>query len=344
MASAVGFEDSSGLPVEEAVESQEEFSEFGDIQRALAQESGQLHDELPVDADQEEEVDTLAEHGIDSAELEADAFGGSPELEEPKKKAKGSRADKRIQALANEKKQLQEQLQQKDQYYQQHFARMQQEIATQKAGDSKAVQEQLELQRKQLEYLQMQREAGLQDEMTPAQEYRLNIIKEATEQAGNKFSPEVDALKQKLEALEAQRRQEAEQVQQQKRYSYYNQQTKSARDGLLLKDFAPDRAKQLAEPMDEMLLAFCGAFGMEPAKAAPQFKKYLDLYVQGSLETRARGGGQKIRKSRSVPKSAPGGKRTAKPGNKFPSHASLRKAGFDNALDWIAAGEPIISN
>ena len=84
-------------------------------------------------------------------------------------------------------------------------------------------------------------------------------------------------------------------------------------------------------------------FQLEPGVAAPQFKKYLDLYVQGSLESRAKGGGQKIRKGRAVPKSAPSGKRSAKQGNKFPKPDALRKAGFDSALDWIAAGEPIIT-
>ena len=310
----------------------------------MAQESGQLYDEPSGDADQVEDVESLVDNGIDSAELEADAFGGDPTPEEPKKKAKGGRVEKRIQALVNERKQLEEQLQQRDHYYQQHLAKMQQEMAEQKAGDSKVVQEQLELQRQQLQLMQLRGENGPKSEMTPMQEYRENLLKEATEKATSHFSPEVEALKQKLESMEAERQQETEQAQRQQRYSYYNQQTQAARDGVLLKDFAPDRAKQLSEPMDEMLLAFCGAFGMEPAKAAPQFKKYLDLYVQGSLETRARGGGQKIRKSRSVPRSAPSGKRTAKPGNKFPSHTALRKAGFDNALDWVAAGEPIITN
>ena len=342
MASAVSFEDSGGLPVEEAVGTQDDFSEFGDIQRALAQESGQQFDEGTGDADQEE-VESLVDNGIDSAELEADAFGSEAQPESPKKKAKGGRADKRIQTLVKERKQLEQELHQRDQYYQQHLAAMQHQIAEQKAGDSKALQEQLELQRKQLEYLQMQKESDFNNDLTPMEEYRLNIIKEASDKAGSKFSPEVEQLRQEIEGLKVARQEEAEQAQRQQRYSYYNQQTQAARDGILLKDFAPDRAKQLAEPMDEMLLAFCGAFGIEPNKAAPQFKKYLDLYVQGALETRARGGGQKIRKGRAVPRSAPGGKRSAKPGNKFPSPQALRKAGFDNALDWVAAGEPIIS-
>lgn len=339
MASTVGFEDGSGLPVEEAVE-EEEFSEFGDIRRALAQESGQFEEETE-DADQE--IESLVDNGIDSAQLEADAFREGDEPEEPKKKAKGSRADKRIQTLVNERKQLEQQLQQRDQYYQQHLSSMQQQLADQRAGDSKAMQEQLELQRQQLELMRMRGETETQGELTPMEEYRLNIINEASEKAGTKFSPEVDALRKELDDIKAARQAEVEQAQRQQRYNHYNSQTRVARNDVLLKGFAPDRAKQLAEPMDEMLLAFCGAFGIEPNVAAPQFKKYLDLYVQGSLEGRAKGGGQKIRKGRAVPKSAPGGKRAAKKGNKFPQPDVLRKAGFDNALDWMAAGEPIIT-
>ncbi len=341
MASAVGFED-GGLPFEEAGGDQEGFEEFSDIQRALAEESGQLTEEPVPDADDETSAESLVEHGIDSAELEGDAFGEEP-IEEPQKKAKGSRANERIQNLVKERKQLEEQLQKRDYYYRQHLASLQQQVQAQKEGDSKAMQEQLELQRKQLEYMQQQSQVRPKAELTPMEEYRLNIIKEATEQAGSKFSPEVDMLKQELESLKAQRQQEAEQAQRQQRYNHYNTQTQSVRDGLLLKDFAPDRAKQLEEPMDEMLLAFCGAFGVEPHVAGPQFKKYLDLYVQGSLENRARGGGQKIRKGRAVPKSAPSGKRSAKNSNKFPSFKALRKAGFDGPLDWMAAGEPIIT-
>ncbi|MAH51550.1 hypothetical protein CMI37_37385 [Candidatus Pacearchaeota archaeon] len=341
MASAVGFEDSSGLPVEEVVE-EEDFSEFEDIQRALAQESGQPLDNETEDTDQEEQqVESLIDNGLDSADLEADALGTDDEPESPKKRAKGNRADKRIQNLVKERKQLEQELRQRDQYYHQHLSAMQQEIAAQKAGDSKAMQEQLELQKRQLEYLQMQSDS--KGELTPMEEYRMNIIKEASEQAGDKFSPEVAALREELEGLKTARQEESERTQRQQRYNYYNQQTQAARDGILLKGFAPDRAKQLAEPMDEMLLAFCGAFGVEPDKAAPQFKKYLDLYVQGALENRARGGGQKIRKGRAVPKSAPSGKRSAKQGNKFPKPDVLRKAGFDSAFDWIAAGEPIIT-
>jgi|TARA_Y100000310_G_scaffold182154_1_gene182214 hypothetical protein len=340
MSNVVGFDD-GGLPLEEAV--QEDFSEFEDIQRALAKESGQDFEEATEDAGQVEEVDSLVDNGIDSAELEADAFSTEPEPEEPKTKAKGSRADKRIQNLVKERKQLEQQLHQRDQYYQQHLAAMQQQIAAQRDGDSQAMQEQLALQRQQLELMQSRGETAAKGELSPMEEYRLNIIKEATEKAGTKFSPEVEALKQKLDAMEAQRQQEIENAQRQQRYNHYNQQTQVARDGLLLKGFAPDRAKQLAEPMDEMLLAFCGAFGVEPNVAAPQFKKYLDLYVQGSLESRARGGGQKIRKGRAVPKSAPSGKRSARQGNAFPKPDVLRKAGFDSALDWIAAGEPIIT-
>jgi len=339
MASAVGFED-GGLPLDEGAES-EDFSEFTDIQQALAKESGQEVDGLTEDADQE--VDSLVENGIDSADLEADAFSSDAAPEEPKKKAKGTKANKRIQALVKERNGLQQQMQQRDQHYQQQFAAMQQQLAEQKTGDSKAVQEQLELQRRQFELMQKRSEAEAQEDLTPMEEYRRNLLKEATEKAGSKLSPEVEALKQKLDNMEAQRQQEVEEAQKQQRYTYYNQQTQVARNDVLLKDFAPDRAKQLAEPMDEMLLAFCGAFGIEPGVAAPQFKKYLDLYVQGSLETRARGGGQKIRKGRAVPQSAPSGKRSVKGGNKFPTPQVLRKAGFDNALDWIAAGEPVIT-
>mgnify|MGYP003138024534 CR=1 FL=1 len=340
MSNAVGFVD-GGLPLEGEAGEAEDFTEFSDIQQALAKESGQESDEPVEDADPE--IDSLVEHGIDSADLEADAFSEEEVPEEPKKKAKGTRADKRIQSLVGERKQLEEQLQQRDQYYRQHLASLQQQMQVQKDGDSKALLEQLELQRKQLEYMQQQGQAGPKAELTPMEQYRLNIIQEATENAGSKFSPEVEALREELDGIKAQRQQDAEEAQRQQRYQYYNQQTQAVRDGVLLQGFAPDRAQQLAEPMDEMLLAFCGAFGVEPNVAGPQFKKYLDLYVQGSLENRARGGGQKIRKGQAVPKSAPSGKRSAKQANKFPSHESLRKAGFDSVLDWMAANEPIIN-
>jgi hypothetical protein len=343
MASTADFED-SGLPLQDESGSQEGFEEFGEIQKALAEESGQSEESTEyVDP----EPESLIDNEIDSANLEADALGAPEDApEEPKKKARGTRADKRIQSLVKEKKeqqaQFQQELQKRDQYYRQYLGALQQQVAEQKSGASATMQEQLNLQRQQLELMQARRETEAKGNLTPMEEYELNLIKQASDKAGSQFLPEVTALREELDGLKAQREQEAEQAQRQQRYQHYDRETKVAREKVLLSGFAPDRAQQLAEPMDEMLLAFCGAFGVEPNVAAPQFKKYLDLYVQGSLENRARGGGQKIRKGRAIPKSTPGGKRSAKGSGKWPTPAKLRKAGFDNALDWVAAGEPII--
>jgi hypothetical protein len=92
-----------------------------------------------------------------------------------------------------------------------------------------------------------------------------------------------------------------------------------------------------------MILAYAGAFGIEPREAAGKLKAYMDNYHMARLKTRSNGEGKKVRKSRAVPKPAPAGRRQAKGGLSMPTLGQLRKAGFDSHVDWIAANEPPIA-
>ena len=319
----------------------EGFTEFEDIQRALAQDSGEEVGQETGVAAEEPGIEALFDDGIESSMLEAEREAELAEeaVEAPPKK---TRADKRIQGLVSEKKKLQAQMAERDANYQRQLQGVQQQLMHQKQADSEAVRQQLELQRQQLALMQQQRATETESNLSPMEQYRRQIIQEAGETARGAFSPEVAALRDEINSMKAQRQQEAEEATRRQRYDQYNRQTTEVRDNMLLKGFAPDRAKQLAEPMDEMLLAFCTAFGVEPQSAGPQFKRYLDTYVQGVLETRA-SSGRKMRKGQAVPQAAPGGKRAVRGSGKWPAPDSLRKAGFDSALDWVAAGEPPIA-
>ena len=321
--------------------SDEGFTEFEDIQRALAQESGEEVGQETAAVAEEPGIEALFEGGIDSSMLEAEREAEISE-EEVEAPAKKTRADKRIQGLISEKKKLQAQMAERDASYQRQLQGVQHQLMAQKQADSDAMRQQLELQRQQLALMQQQKRAEAESNLSPMEQYRRQIIQEAGETARGAVSPEVAALRDEITAMKQQRQQEAEEATRRQRYDQYNRQTTAVRDGMLLKGFAPDRAKQLAEPMDEMLLAFCTAFGVEPEAAGPQFKRYLDTYVQGVLETRA-SSGQKMRKGQAVPRAAPGGKRAVRGSGKWPAPDSLRKAGFDSALDWVAAGEPPIA-
>jgi len=325
------------VEVEAPAEGNEELSAFSEIQMALAAETGEAIGNAMETAEEFAESDLAADFSddaIDSAALEEQA---------PPKKEKGSRAQKRIQSLNQKNKELAEQMAQRDAYYQQQLAMMQQQMQQgQQESERSAQQEQLELQRRQLEILQRQREREDESNLSPMEAYRRQILKDAEGSMKSAVSSELEELRRELNAEKDARAQQREEVERQQRYAYYQAQTRQATNKVLLDGFSDDHRSSLGKEADEMILAYAGAFGVEPKDAAVRFKKWMDGYVQASLSGRAQKGGRKIQKSRQVPSSSRGGKRAVK-GNAYPEFKSLRKAGYDSYVEWVAAGEPPIS-
>ena len=323
--------DNEGLPLEGAVDDSalEDYSGFQGLSDELGQESGYSEDAEP----EPDEVD----RGIDSLSLEGP---GEEAPEEPT-----PRAQKRIQTLSGRTKELEEQLGQQQQYYQQELAKMQQYVQHQmsQAGNANALSQQLQMQQQQLQSLQQRKQAEEYKELTPLEQLKRDILQEAGAQSSGAVNEQVASLRKELDQEKQARATAKQETERNARYAYYTQQTEQARAETLLNGFAQEDASRLSAEADEMILAYAGAFGIEPKEAAGKLKAYMDNYHMARLKTRSNGEGKKVRKSRAVPKPAPAGRRQAKGGLSMPSLAQLRKAGFDSHVDWIATNEPPVA-
>ena len=328
------IEANAGLPIDDTEDGG--FAEFEDIKKALASETGEDSDdseELPVESSDDLFAAFGESEDIDSANLEAEEATREAVEEKP------TRANRRIQKLAKERKALEEQMVQRDAYYQQQIAHLQQQVQQGGASGNEALQQQIDLQRKHLELLTTQRVSEEEANLSPMESYKRNILKEAGASARGELGKELEALRAEVQGEKTARQQQKEDSDRQARYAFYTKQTQNARNAVLLNGFSKEAGSSLANEADEMILAYAGAFGLEPKDAAVRLRKWADNYARGMLNARAKGGGQKIKKGRSVPKSNAGGRRAVQ-GNSWPKMTELRKAGFDSHLDWVAAGEP----
>jgi len=322
--------DNEGFPLEGAVDDSalEDYSDFQGLSDQLAEDSGAVDTEEGLD-----EVD----RGIDSLALN--------EREEEVQEDTTPRAQKRIQTLSGRTKELEQQLSQQQQYYQQELAKMQQYMQHQmsQAGNTNALSQQLQQQQQQLQMLQQRKQEEEYQNLTPLEQLKRDILQEAGAQSSGAVNQQVAALRKELEQEKQARANAKQEAERNARYAYYTQQTEQARAETLLNGFAQEDANRLSAEADEMILAYAGAFGIEPKEAAGRLKAYMDNYHMARLKTRSNGEGKKVRKSRAVPKPAPAGRRQAKGGLSMPTLGQLRKAGFDSHVDWIAANEPPIA-
>ena len=162
-----------GFPLEGAVDDSaaHDYSEF----QGLSDELGEAAGYGETDVEGELEGEPGEEPGIDSSSFE----GGTEEPEETKPPS--PTAQKRIQSLANRNKALEEQVQQQNQYFQHQLATMQHQMMQQaKGGDNDAVAKQLQLQQQQLEMLSQQKQKEEYSNLSPLEQLKVDILKEAT--------------------------------------------------------------------------------------------------------------------------------------------------------------------
>ena len=327
--------DNEGFPLEGAVDDSatHDFSEFQGLSDELGEASG--YEETDVADELEQKL--VDEPGIDSSSFE----GEEPEPEETK--APGQRAQKRIQSLANRNKALEQQVQQQNQYFQQQLAQMQYQMQQQaKGGNNDAVAQQLQLQQQQLEMLSRQKQKEEYSNLSPLEQLKVDILKEANSKSSSLAESQIAALRQEMAHEKGARLKQKEDAERRARYDYYNHQTTEAANNILLNGFEQDDAKKLSNDAEEMVLAMAGAYGIEPKDAAVRLKNYLDSYARATMSSRSKTKGKKVRQGRAVPKPASGGRRKATKGMGMPTLAQLRKAGYDSHIDWIAANEPAV--
>tara|TARA_R110002110_G_scaffold12651_2_gene59862 strand:- start:701 stop:1717 length:1017 start_codon:yes stop_codon:yes gene_type:complete len=325
--------DNEGFPLEGAVDDSalEDYSDFQGLSDQLAEDSGA--------EDTEAELDEL-DRGIDSLALN--------EREEEVQEDSTPRAQKRIQTLSGRTKELEQQLGQQQQYYQQEMARMQHNMQQQaaQAGNTNALSQQLQQQQQQLQMLQQRKSEEEYQNLTPLDQLKRDILKEAGTQNSQAVNQQISALQSELNKEKQERAQAKQSSEREARYAYYTKQTEQARQETLFDGFQTEDSGRLAGEADEMILAYAGAFGIEPKEAAGKLRAYMDNYHLAKLKARSSGketAGKRIRKGRAVAKPATAGRRQAAGGMAMPTLGQLRKAGYDSHVDWIAANEPPIA-
>jgi hypothetical protein len=325
-------DDNEGLPLEGAVDdsSVPDFSAFEGLSAELAQESGY--------ADEVEE-EASVERGIDSSSFEE----GDPEPEQAPVE-ETPRAQKRIQRLSGDVKGLKEQLAQQQAYYQQQMGQLMHQQQQGQQASRDAQRQQLEHQQRQLELLQGQRQKEDYAKLSPMDQLKADILREAGQSSSQQVNGQLAQLREELDQERQARSKQLEESQRQARYDFYTKQTQEAVSNVLFENVAPEDRKALADEAEEMTLAYAGAYEIQPEEAARRLKTYIQRTALAMIKNQTSKKGKQVRKSRAVPKTAPGGRRSTQASKMaMPSLAQLRKAGYDSHIDWIAANEPPVS-
>ena len=342
MTASAGFSDGTSLDElepfsedEEPLEQEANEDETSDADPSLMDEMvGEVLDKDQSDSDDKRglSVDSSA---LEDASLESDT---EPPIET------GTRAQRRIQALAKEKRELQERMTQTNALYERQ---LQASLAQAKLESERQLSElksQQAVLQKQLEMLSSSKEEDTSN-LSPMEIYKRQILKEADARAKTSMKSELDgelnAVKQQL-AEERQYREAFTKEQDQKQlFRKYNDLTTKAREEVLFTGAEPEFKRVWGGAADEMVLTYAAAFGIEPSAAAPRLKKFLDAYSQMDIARRTKNSGAKLKQTRQIPQSAGAGRRPAS-GIPMPSVETLRKAGYSNHVQWMRAGEPAL--
>jgi hypothetical protein len=240
-----------------------------------------------------------------------------------------------VQNLISEREEVKRVAQQQAQQLQQ----MQLELQRQKDAQVQSV---LDMQRKQLEAAERVNAQREEAALPEHERVKKQFEREVVAQAKRELAPELQAYKQELEQLKVERQKALEEAEKQRRFQYFTQQGKQVLETKLLAGFDPQDAKAIAPQLEEMLYAYCGAYGLEPVQAAPHFEKFIATAFQAYAKRLQRTAGAKVAQSRAAPAPLPTGHAGGSVAAAMPTMAELRAAGFDNHPQWIARGRPPI--
>lgn len=326
--SEVGIlEDNANDPAQEAPPEDDLLAEIGKVELpADFQDMGPMDGE---DLTDEAAADAAGELPRDKADGEdgEEPEGDEPDEQEAQPEPKG-RAQKRIQQLVDEKRDLQAQTQQALQAQQQQmYAYMEQ-------------------QRQQHE-AQMQQVMGQYQAMIAAQQakeedakldevgrFRKGVLQEAKEQVRAELAPEFEQMKNMFAQQQAAQKAEQERALQRQRLDTFTAKASAARERVLLADMDHGLGDDEVSVMDDMLLSYVAATNTPPDVAAARFRGMLDKIYSARLK----GGTNKAKKA--APPPATPARQVAKTRAYRPSWEALTTAGYDNYLDWRAEGSP----
>ena len=247
------------------------------------QEAVETQPEEVVEAPPEEEV--VEQEASTEAEQVAEEV--TEEVIEPKPVApKKKDAQDRIQQLAREKNQLREELQKTQQYFNHQLEQIKQQGLTEQKAQRQALEQQLELQRRQFDKMQEREEAAEFEKLPIDQKIQLRAKKEAKAEAQAELLAERRARLEFEQKFLAREQATAQQAERNKRLANLDNQAESVLDNIVLKDLDPADMKALRPQMKEMLMSWCGSYGEYPQDAGPRFTKYMNDFFSAKLKTK----------------------------------------------------------
>lgn len=301
----------------------------------------QIPEEMPLDSASIEKM--LSARTPAKAPVEAQEVEAEPEVEEkPKEKPskKLSPSQERIVALIAERNEARAEA-----------ARIASQVAAiqaqQAAQQAEFQKQQLALEQRRLDLMEQARREEEDAKLTDVDKARRKFLADSRAEALKEIAPELAELKAWKAQAEAEKQAAKEAAEQAQRNDHFKGQAQAVLDKVLLKDFTPEEQKNLGSGMEEMLYSFSGAFGVDPVRAAPVFKTFLNNYVKAENARLSRVSGTKVAASRAAPKPVP----AARPGGtpaavKWPTLAQLRagdgRRSFDNHVQWMGAGAPAL--
>lgn len=279
--------------------------------------------------------------GINDA---VDELAGEPEpveakdeeVETPSEEPKG-RAQKRIQSLANEKKELKQRLDQQNQ----EFQRQMQYVQQQQAAQMQAQAQQTALLQKQLEIMSRQTDPVEDDSnLTPMEKYEKDLLKKAETRAAERMAPQIQRLEQELQRQNAEKVASTKRARQRASLQRYTVKAQTAANEYLMRDvdtgaFTPEDTQVGAN----LILSYVAATGCTPEEAGQQFRGWLDKHYQGRMKNVSKTSGRTIQQSQRVPAPMQPSTGTVQEAAK-PTWAALRTHGYDNYVQWMRAGSP----
>lgn len=251
------------------------------------------------------------------------------EVEAEEKPAKGSRAEKRIQVLADRAKKAEEALAKSQEEFTKRFEALQSNMQQQLSAQTNALQEQVRMQAWQMEQARIRQEQADLSQLTPGQRVERDLIQKTREA----LMPEIQRRDAHIERLEQERRQMFQIAKDKKELDGWKVRTNEANAAILLKEFDADTQKALADVSRELVMTYGTAFGVNPEPASNKFKEFCEAYHRAKLKTVSRKGAASLKPGQSAPKPLPQGKTSAK-GNSRPTPEELTKLGFNNYIEW----------
>ena len=315
------------------------------IEQGLSEEEDEEEEYAPLyepsDDDEEEEDSSEEEDSDDEDENEE-------EEEAPEEEAPKSRAQKRIQALVDEKKEYQARLEAQERQFQQQLQHQQAIFEEQRrvaAHQEAMYRQQQEYQQRQIELLYAQEEEEFK-KRDPVAYYEQQLVEKAYQKARSETSQEIEALKQQFESyqqgLQRQAREAQEAAARQERFSYYEQDTHNT-----INELYPDAQDdpELFATMEETLIAMAAAHGKLPSQVATQFQKLANSLSSNHIKSKSKSKtkGQRIKSAKKLPGSSKRGSPAGASGSEAgprPSYKALKAAGYNDFFEWREADCP----